>query len=89
MFTMNFSGSGTPQWYENSVARSTSYNASVTTASPVSGYNQSINDYVGGWYVNSATYFQGSIAVVRMYDVALTAAEVAAHFNAEKARFGL
>jgi hypothetical protein len=88
VFTMNFSGSGTPQWYENSIARTTTYNGSVTTATPATQYNQNFNDYIGGWYVNSPTYFQGNIAIVRMYDKALTQEEVTHNFNIEKHRFG-
>jgi hypothetical protein len=87
-FTMNFSGSGTPQWYENAIALTTTYSSNVTTASPATQYNQNIDDYVGGWYVNSATYFQGNIAIVRMYDIALTQEQVLNNFNVEKHRFG-
>ena len=38
---------------------------------------------------NGATVTNGDISAVRMYSQALTAAEVAQNYNAQKSRFGL
>jgi len=44
---------------------------------------------IGRWYGNyNGFYFQGSIDVVRMYNVALSNTEILQNFNALRARFG-
>ena len=44
---------------------------------------------IGLWTAGNSYAFQGKIAVVHMYNRALTAAEVLQNYNAQKSRFGL
>jgi Concanavalin A-like lectin/glucanases superfamily len=44
---------------------------------------------IGTWTGPSSYTFQGKIAVVQMYNRALSAAEVSQNYNAQKSRFGL
>jgi len=42
-----------------------------------------------GSYLDGGYFYDGKIAIVRVYNVALTAAQVAQNFNATRARFGV
>jgi hypothetical protein len=44
---------------------------------------------IGLWTGGNSYAFQGKVAVVHMYNRALTAAEVLQNYNAQKNRFGL
>ena len=87
-FTINYQ-TAVYQWYQNGVALTSTLSNSVTTYTPATSYNRSFDDYVGGWYVNSPTYYTGRIASVSIYNRALTAAEVLQNYNALRSRFGL
>jgi len=87
-FTMIYA-TGTYQWYQNGSPVTSTLSNSVTTFTPTTSFNQNINDYVGGWYVNSPTYYSGNISQVQIYNRALSAAEVLHNYNVTKGRFGL
>jgi len=56
------------------------------------GINKTYTDtgyVIGGGYRDSSHYFSGSIASTQIYNRALSAAEVAQNYNAQKSRFGL
>ena len=48
-----------------------------------------INTVVGNDLNNNNYFFQGSIAVAKVYNIGLTANQVLQNFNAQKSRFGL
>ena len=70
--------------YQNSVLTSTANSTLGIGSSP------SFNLAIGGMGINPAFYnLTGNIYIGRVYNRALTAAEVAQNFNATKGRFGL
>jgi hypothetical protein len=87
--------------YNNSTATLTSYiNGSINgTAYSVPGSQQSPGSGSGGMHVatrwdapagdTTINYLNGRIAIIRVYDAALTSTQVTDNFNAEKARFGI
>jgi len=44
---------------------------------------------IGLWTGGNSYAFQGKIAVVQMYNRALSATEISQNYNAQKSRFGL
>jgi hypothetical protein len=79
--------SNTRAFYIDGNAVSTTTSGSVTTATPSTGYNLSQADNIGGRYVNSQSYFSGSIAAIKIYNTALSASDVLTNYNALKQRF--
>jgi len=87
--------------YNNSTATLTSYiNGSINgTAYSVPGSQQSPGSGGAGMHVatrwdttagdTTINYLNGRIAIIRVYDAALTSTQVTDNFNAEKARFGI
>lgn len=76
-FTMNYS-TGAYALYVNGNAVPTTISQSVTNYAPSTGqdYSSGSYDYIGGRYVNSLSYFDGSLDEVRLYNRVLSANEV-------------
>jgi hypothetical protein len=66
-------------------------NGNPTLSTPTTASSTWANN--GGIYLmrrwDSANYFGGSLAVVRIYNRALSTAEIYTNFNAQRARFGI
>jgi hypothetical protein len=58
-------------------------------ASVVATTNGTMTLNIGAWPGAPATYFDGKIPVAKIYNRALSAAEVSQNFNALRGRFGL
>ena len=73
---------GTHQWYVNNSLKGTDTAGSSLATSSNSGFAiaSRADDY---------ERLEGKVAIVRIYNRALTTTEIAAHWNAEKGRFGL
>lgn len=73
--------------YVNGVAASTrtTDQQQGSFSSPLTGLGGTLIGYHQAWN----TYFLGSLASVKIYNRALTAAEVAQNFNATRGRFGI
>ncbi len=88
------SATDTGKWF-NIVAIKTSTNAyvyvnSVLRATKGSALSWGFNDYPNiGRHPNQAEYLDGKVSNLKLYNTALTAAEVLQNFNAQKSRFGL
>lgn len=78
---INFSGAGTGQIYFDGIPLTTTLSASVTTATPTTSYNQNVADSIGGRYVNSQFYFTGGLDEFKVFNSALTAAQVKLEYN--------
>jgi hypothetical protein len=86
--TFNFS-TNTKAMYINGSSVSMTDSGSWTTATPATAYNLNQVDNIAGRYVNSQGYFKGSIAAIKVYNSALSAANVTTNYNALRQRFGL
>ncbi len=66
-------------------------NASLNASStpPVNVLPKNNNVFDVGRYLNDSAYFGGRIAIVRMYNRALSSTEITQNYNATKATFGL
>jgi len=98
-----FSGNGAVaigEWQHVIIVRDVSGNAVkfyvngslVTTVSGQAGSNiptTGTTFRIGADSRNGATVTNGDISIVKMYNIALTSAEVTQNFNAQKSRFGL
>lgn len=84
--TFNFTGN-VKAMYIDGVSVAMTDSGSWTTATPNAAYNLSQVDNVGGRYVNSQGYFKGKIAELRIYNAALTAADVLNNYNATKNKY--
>jgi hypothetical protein len=73
--------SGRQQIYVNNVLKTSS-----TQSGPITFYN--VPAYVG-YYPHAPIAMYGNIAIVRVYNRALSSAEVTTNWNAQKSRFGL
>ena len=88
------SATDTDKWF-NIVAIKTSNNAyvyinGVLEATKGSALSWGFNDYPTiGRHPNGAEYLDGKVSNLKLYNTALTAAEVTQNFNAQKSRFGL
>ena len=88
------SATDTGKWF-NIVAIKTSNNAyvyvnGVLRATKGSALSWGFNDYPAvGRHPNGAEHFDGNIANMKLYNTALTAAQVTQNYNAQKSRFGL
>ena len=84
-----YNGAGTKTLYVNAVQKNQATGLTGVIADSPAGYNgSSIGAYGGGSGAN-AYWFNGRIAITRLYTSALSAAEVAQNFNADAATFGL
>lgn len=79
--------SNTRAMYIDGTSVATTISGSVSTATPATAYNLSQSDNIGGRYVNSQSYFSGSIAAIKIYNTALSASDVTQNYNALKQRF--
>lgn len=70
---------GRLRWYKNGVLTNETMTAYTTAR------NSSLNAFIGRGYVNN---FKGQIDEVRVYDRALSAAEIATHYNGAKGEYG-
>ena len=81
--------------YRNGVINSNFTNHNLSGGVPSSGNAQlpvaimTLYPYGGGWGGNTGFSIAGEVAVFRMYNRVLSAAEVADHYRAEKWRFGV
>ena len=88
------SATDTGKWF-NIVAIKTSTNAyvyvnSVLRATKGSALSWGFNDYPNiGRHPNQAEYLDGKVSNLKLYNTALTAAEITQNYNALKSRFGL
>tara|TARA_B100000131_G_scaffold214476_1_gene206200 strand:+ start:243 stop:1163 length:921 start_codon:yes stop_codon:yes gene_type:complete len=74
--------SGTHYWWVNNSQKGTTSSGSSLAVSSQTGFG--IGARADDW-----ERLEGKIAIVRIYNRILTNAEIASHWNAEKARFGL
>ena len=79
MFTYTYDDVSTSAFYVDGV--------SIASGTTVNGTKDSTNTCIIG-AIQSTYYYKGSIALVRMYDNALSAAEVLDNYQKTKARFG-
>jgi hypothetical protein len=63
----------------------------TTASSPVtaSGFNFLNSNFSIGLRSGAENYFDGKVSIARIYNRALTAAEVQQNYNATKGRYGL
>ena len=80
VYTRTASGLGTHAFYINAVSQTVTQTANGADAFTTSGSNR----YIG---LRSGVMFNGNIGFVRVYNKALSAAEVQQNFNASRARF--
>jgi len=76
-------GAGTKYIYINGVLRSTQTGLTGTISTNTTGL------FLGAYGPGTSYFMNGKIAVSRVYNKALTQAEVTQNFNAQKSRFGL
>ena len=76
-------GAGIKYIYINGVLRSTQTGLTGTISTNTTGL------FLGAYGPGSSYFMDGKIAVSRVYNKALTQAEVTQNFNAQKSRFGL
>tara|TARA_B110000285_G_scaffold106124_1_gene120784 strand:+ start:682 stop:1362 length:681 start_codon:yes stop_codon:yes gene_type:complete len=76
-------GAGAKYIYINGVLRSTQTGLTGTIPTNTTGL------FLGAYGPGTSYFMDGKIAVSRVYNKALTAAEVLQNFNAQKSRFGL
>lgn len=69
--------------YINGILKSQEDSSNITVPSTTTGCK------IGSWNHSTAREFNGQIAVVKLYNKALTAAEVLQNYNTLKGRFGL
>ena len=79
MFTYTYDDVSTSAFYVDGV--------SIASGTTVNGTKDSTNTCIIG-AIQSTYYYKGSIALVRMYDNALSAAEILDNYQKTKARFG-
>ena len=77
-------GPGSRKLYRDGVLRD-----SETLSFNVSGGNASNNMTMGNAFNGATSYFDGKVAIARVYDKVLTDKEVLQNYNALKSRFGL
>jgi hypothetical protein len=84
-----YNGAGTKTLYVNSVQKAQATGLTGALASSPSGYNGTSIGVYGGPTGARGYYFNGRIAVIRLYTSALSAADVVQNFNNDAATFGL
>ena len=77
-------GPGSRKVYRDGVLR-----GSETLSFNVSGGNGTNNMTMGNGYNGATSYFDGKVAIARVYDKVLTDNEIVQNYNALKGRFGL
>ena len=82
--TVQGGSGGSKKVYLNGVLRN-----SGSLTFNVSGGNGSNNMTMGNAYNGATTYFDGKVAIARVYDKVLTDKEILQNYNALKSRFGL
>jgi len=82
---VNFTGK-TRAMYVNGRAINTSTYSSPTNWTPKTSYNAGRMDSIGGRFINSWYYFNGSLDEVGVYNRALSASEIQAQYNASRAK---
>jgi hypothetical protein len=83
-------GSGSYSIYKNGVSvASSSYTGNLYLLRPNLGIGVKLNDSGSAPDSSSPYYLNGSIANVKLYNRALSPAEVQQNFNAQRSRFGL
>jgi hypothetical protein len=94
--TISVAGAGTTGTWNNLVGVNTGTNAYIylngvlmATNGSALGYTGTGNFIIGNQSQNNAEYFQGSIANVQVYNIALTADQVKQNFNAIRGRYGI
>lgn len=84
-----YNGAGTKTIYVNAVQKAQATSLTGVLPTSPSGYNGSSIGVYGGPTGSRGYYFNGRIAIVRLYSSALSATDVAQNFNADAATFGL
>jgi len=65
-------------------------NKTTTNGLPKVSYNQNqVDNLAGGRYVNSQNYEAYDVAIIKLYNRALSEEEVKGNFNAHRRRFGI
>ena len=84
-----FTASGT--FYHNGeVMKGQFQNKTTTNGLPKVSYNQNqVDNLAGGRYVNSQNYEAYDVAIIKLYNRALSEEEVKGNFNAHRGRFGI
>ena len=83
--TVNFSAR-TQTMYVNGANVSTTVSRTSTNWLPVTSYNNGKTDSIGGRFVNSWYYFNGTLDEVGVYNRSLSASEIQAQYNASRAK---
>ncbi len=79
------------EFYQNGNKLDKKYkNKATNIFSPTTSYNQNqVDNLAGGRYVNSQSYRQYDVAIIKLYDRVLTQDEVQRNFTAHRGRFSI
>ena len=79
------------EFYQNGNKLDKKYkNKPTISFSPTTSYNQNqVDNLAGGRYVNSQSYRQHDVAIIKLYDRVLTQDEVQRNFTAHRGRFSI
>ena len=79
------------EFYQNGNKLDKKYkNKGTKSFSPTTSYNQNqVDNLAGGRYVNSQSYRQHDVAIIKLYDRVLTQDEVQRNFTAHRGRFSI
>ena len=79
------------EFYQNGNKLDKKYkNKPTISFSPTTSYNQNqVDNLAGGRYINSQSYRQHDVAIIKLYDRVLTQDEVQRNFTAHRGRFSI